>query len=165
MFFSPFWVYVGQLQDYIGWTKSMPLYQSILLTQGPIQEIFAKKFWELAILENKFFFGGHFEKKKSKIFFLFHSHVKRSKFLGSKGWFEILIITLFSSCFSPWANILHPSVYKPDFHGVSLVIFLKMGNSKIHKFSCLLKLVTSAEHKRDNLKGWELKKAQILDLL
>ena len=100
-----------------------------------------------------------------KNFFLLHSHVKRSKFLGSKGWFEILIITLFSSCFSPWANILHPSVYKPDFHGVSLVIFLKMGNSKIHKFSCLLKLVTSAEHKRDNLKGWELKKAQILDLL
>ncbi len=35
-----------------------PLHQSILLTQGPIHEIFTKFFWELEIL--KF---GHFEKR------------------------------------------------------------------------------------------------------
>ena len=35
----------------------MAVFQSILLTQGPICEIFANKFWKLAILKN-----GHFEK-------------------------------------------------------------------------------------------------------
>ena len=90
-----------------------PSHQSILLTQEPIHGIFAKIFRELAILKNKVFFGGHFEifffKKKN--FFLLHSHVKRSKFLGQQGWVEILMITLVSSCFLPWTNILDPSVY------------------------------------------------------
>jgi hypothetical protein len=46
-------------------------------------------------------------------FFLVHSHVKRSKFLGLQGWVEILMITMVFSCFLPWANNLHPSV-KPS---------------------------------------------------
>ena len=87
-----------------------PLHQSILLTQGPIQEIFAKKFRELAILKNKLFLAAIlkfiFSKKKK----LLHSHVKRSKFLGQQGWVEILMIILVSSCLLAWANILHPSV-------------------------------------------------------
>ena len=37
-----------------------PLHQSILLTQGPIHEIFAKFFWELAILKNSSFWVGYF---------------------------------------------------------------------------------------------------------
>ena len=50
-----------------------PLHHSILLTQGPIWEIFAKKFWELAILKNELFLSRpfwifFFEKK---IFFCF----------------------------------------------------------------------------------------------
>ena len=49
----------------------------------------------------------NFKKKKKK---LLHSHGKRSKFLGLQGWVKNLMITLVSSCFSPWANILHPSV-------------------------------------------------------
>ena len=50
-----------------------PSHHAILLTQGRICEIFAKKFWELAILKN-----GHFWKTaildfffKKKIFFCF----------------------------------------------------------------------------------------------
>ena len=46
-----------------------PLHHSILLTRGPISEIFAKKFWELAILKNELFLSRpfwifFFEKKK-----------------------------------------------------------------------------------------------------
>ena len=37
-----------------------PSYHSILLTQGPIWEIFAKKFWELAILKNELFLSRPF---------------------------------------------------------------------------------------------------------
>ena len=37
--------------------------KSILLTQGPIHEIFAKIFWDLGDFENlNFFWVGHFEK-------------------------------------------------------------------------------------------------------
>ena len=63
-----------------------PSHQSILLTQGPIQEIFAKKFQELAILKNKLFFGGHFEKKNSKKnkMFCFILMLKGQSFLVSK---------------------------------------------------------------------------------
>ena len=48
-----------------------PSHQSILLTQGQICEIFAKKSRELAILKI-----GHFE------FFLLHSHENKAKFIG-----------------------------------------------------------------------------------
>ena len=37
-----------------------PSHHSILLTQGPIWEIFAKKFWELAILKNELFLSQPF---------------------------------------------------------------------------------------------------------
>ena len=33
-----------------------PLHQFTLLTQGPIPEIFVKKYWELAVLKNSVFF-------------------------------------------------------------------------------------------------------------
>ena len=57
-----------------------PLHQSILLTQGQIREIFAKKFPELAILKNKLLFGGHFEFFFfQKIFFLLHLIKKKPK--------------------------------------------------------------------------------------
>ena len=61
-----------------------PSHHSILLTQGPIWEIFAKKFWELAILKNELFLSRPFwiffsKKKKKKI--LLHSHEKQPKFI------------------------------------------------------------------------------------
>ena len=88
-----------------------PSHQSILLTQGPIQEIFVKKFRELAILKKQLFFWLPFRKKN-----LLHSHVKRSKFLGQQGWVDILMITLvFSWFFLHWTNILHLSVYLINF--------------------------------------------------
>ena len=50
-----------------------PSHHSILLTQGPIWEIFAKKFWELAILKNELFLSRPFWIffSKKKIFFCF----------------------------------------------------------------------------------------------
>ena len=60
-----------------------PSHHSILLTQWPIWEIFAKKkYWELAILKNELFFeqvilNFFFQKKK---FFLLHSH--ENQFIG-----------------------------------------------------------------------------------
>ena len=53
-----------------------PSHQSILLTQGPICKIFAKKLWELAILKISVFFSLQFWIfffKKKKIFFCFIS--------------------------------------------------------------------------------------------
>ena len=48
-----------------------PSHQSILLTQEPIHEIFTKKYWELAELENDLFFRRpfwiFFFKKKKKL--------------------------------------------------------------------------------------------------
>ena len=44
-FLGCFWAYVGQPHDHIGWAGS------ILLIQGPIHDIFAKFFWELAVLK------------------------------------------------------------------------------------------------------------------
>ena len=49
-----------------------PSHHSILLTQGPIWEIFAKKFWELAILKNELFLSRPFWiffSKKNNFFF------------------------------------------------------------------------------------------------
>ena len=50
-----------------------PSHHSILLTQGPIWEIFAKKFWELAILKNELFLSRPFWIffSKKKFFFCF----------------------------------------------------------------------------------------------
>ena len=64
-------------------TNQCPSHQSILLTQGPIHEIFMKKYWELAELENESFWGGHFEFFKSAIlnFFLLHISEKSSPFI------------------------------------------------------------------------------------
>ena len=60
-----------------------PSHQSIILTQGPVHEIFMKKYWELADLENEVFWGGHFEFSKLAIldFFLLHISEKPSPFI------------------------------------------------------------------------------------
>ena len=51
-----------------------------------------KKYWELAELENEFFF------ESAIVNIFFHIPLKnRSNFLGQQGWVEILMITLISS--------------------------------------------------------------------
>ena len=62
---SIFWLFLS-----FCWTASRPY---ILLTQGPIWEIFAKKFWELAILKNELFLSRPFWIffPKKKFFFCF----------------------------------------------------------------------------------------------
>ena len=59
-------------------TNQCPSHQSILLTQGPIHEIFKKKYWELAELENEIFLRRPFWTFKSAIlnFFFASSHWK-----------------------------------------------------------------------------------------
>ena len=66
------------------WVKphQCPSHQSILLTQGPICEIFTKKFRELAILKN-----GHFEKSAILNFFL----QKKKIFFASFSWKSVQI--------------------------------------------------------------------------
>ena len=72
-----------------------PLHQSILLTQGPIHEIFMKKYWELAELENEVFLRWPFWIFRSAIlnFFFASSHWKmqtfymRYHFFLHYGWF------------------------------------------------------------------------------
>ena len=57
-FITCFWAYVRQPHGHIGWATPMPfasINKPILLTKGPIHEIFAKKYWELAELENDLF--------------------------------------------------------------------------------------------------------------
>ena len=54
-----------------------PLHQSILLTQGPIREIFMKKHWELVELENEVFWPFWiFQKRKKELL-----HLKENKHL------------------------------------------------------------------------------------
>ena len=52
--------------------------------KGPIHEIFAKRYWELAELENELFLVGHFEiyfsKKKNIVFASFP--LKHAKIIG-----------------------------------------------------------------------------------
>ena len=61
-----------------------PSHQFILLTQGPIHEIFTKKFWELAILKN-----GYFEDTRmfliNMLNFLFFSRTKKFPILRLLG--------------------------------------------------------------------------------
>ena len=77
-----------------------PSHQSILLTQGRIREIFAKKFRELAILKNKLFFGGHFEFFfVSKNFFCFILRLKEQSFLASKVGSKFWWLPWFSAVF------------------------------------------------------------------
>ena len=76
VFLGCFWAYAGQ-------PRQCSLHQSILLTH----EIFTKKYWEMAELENDLFLGGHFE------IFLLHL-IKKTKgfhmryhFFLYYGWF------------------------------------------------------------------------------
>ena len=59
-------------------TTICPSLQFILLTHGPILEIFAKKYWELAELENDIFWGGLLDFSKKMylyvVFFLNENH-------------------------------------------------------------------------------------------
>ena len=68
-----FWAYVGlgEPDHHIGLVKSFT-FASIQFTQGPIPEIFAKKYWELAELENETLFWFWFFKRK--MFFLIENH-------------------------------------------------------------------------------------------
>ena len=62
-----------------------PSHQFILLTQAPIPEIFAKKYWELMVLKNSLFlsqpFWNFFFQKN---LFLLHPMKSSQSFLGSK---------------------------------------------------------------------------------
>ena len=89
----------------------MPLHQFILLTQGPIGEIFTKKILRIGRIEKLSFFewailNSFFHTN----FFLFHPHKNQSNFLGQQGWVEILMITLVSSNFLAMRNITLYSV-------------------------------------------------------
>ena len=57
-------------------TTICPSLQFILLTHGPILEIFAKKYWELAELENDIFWGGYWIFQKKCIYMFFFSQWK-----------------------------------------------------------------------------------------
>ena len=84
-----------------------PSHHSILLTQGPIWEIFAKIFRELAILKNELFLSRPFWIffSKKKIFFLLHSHENQPKFLWKNGWGENFMFSLVSRKFLAMRNI------------------------------------------------------------
>jgi hypothetical protein len=84
-----------------------PSNQSILLTQGPISEIFLR----IGGFENLSFFEMAFLIFFFQIFFLLlQSHENQSKVLTYQEWVEVLMITLFSSQKSPNPNISAPSV-------------------------------------------------------
>ena len=59
-FFGCFWAFVDSLTAKNIELHRCPSHHSILLTQGQIWEIFAKKFWELAILKNELFLSRPF---------------------------------------------------------------------------------------------------------
>ena len=98
-------------------------------------KIILRKFHGLAIFKISIFFGSailnfFFQ----KIIFFFASFPW--KFLGWQEWVEILIITLVSSCFLPWANIFAPECTYLCLH-LYKNIFAKKGASmsqKIHTF-------------------------------
>ena len=89
-----------------------PSHHSILLTQGPISEIFAKKFRELAILKNELFLRRPFRIFFSKFFFFFllHTHENQLKFIWQNGWVEILTFSLVFRKFLAVRNIALYSV-------------------------------------------------------
>ena len=71
------------------------LHQSILLSQGPINEIKKKKdTWELVILKYSFFWVTHYGIFFQKKIVLLHPHENRSKPLGYQEWVKSLMITL-----------------------------------------------------------------------
>ena len=81
-----------------------PSHHSILLTQGPIHEIFVKKIWEWDVLENQLLFVDYFD------FFLLHSHENQPKFIWQNGWVKILMFSLVSRKFLAMRNIALYSV-------------------------------------------------------
>ena len=80
-----------------------PSHHSILLTQGPIWEIFAKNFENWRFWKPQFFWFGHFEffLQKENLFFCFLP-VKISPNLY--GWVEILMLFLMSRKFLAMRN-------------------------------------------------------------
>ena len=89
-----------------------PSHQSILLTQGRICKIFAKFFWELAILKNSVFLSQSFRIifSKKKNLFLLHPHENQSQIMWQNGWDSILMFSLVSSKFLAMRNITLYSV-------------------------------------------------------
>ena len=70
LFLGCFWAYLGQLLHHVGWAAAM-FFASINSTnKEPTHQIFAKKNWELAELENELFLVGHFDffEKKNTFF-------------------------------------------------------------------------------------------------
>ena len=93
-------------------TYQCPSHESILLTQGPIHEIFKKKIWKLAILKNALFFSRpfwnfFFQKKKKNYASLSWKHVK-VYWLARIG--QNFDQAKRDNTFWPKPNILHPSV-------------------------------------------------------
>ena len=71
LFLGCFWAYLGQLLHHVGWAAAM-FFASINSTnKEPTHQIFAKKNWELAELENELFLVGHVEFIFSKKMFCY----------------------------------------------------------------------------------------------
>ena len=95
VFLGCFWAYLGQPHKHIGWVLSMPFASTILLTKGPIPEIFSKNIENWGNWRTQFFWVGHFG-FFFKIFFFCFFPKYSNQFMGYQGWNEILIIALIS---------------------------------------------------------------------
>ena len=89
VFLGHFWAYFGQSHDHIGWATSMPFKSINSINPNLIHEIFVKKYWELAELENDILilflviFKKHFFiNEKTKGF-----HINRYHLFLRYGWF------------------------------------------------------------------------------
>ena len=82
-----------------------PWHQSILLTQGPIHEIFTNFFCEFGIFEKLSFFESTILDFFFGFFFVWlYPHENQSKLLGNQDGVEILMLTLVSSKFLAMRN-------------------------------------------------------------
>ena len=121
-----------------------PLHHSILLTQGRIWEIFAKKFWELAILKNELFLSRPFW-----IFFL-----KKIFFFASFPWklAQIYMVEWMGQNFDVFPGLQKFPCYAQycviqctyengqrcshlDYHDLKRVVFYLLWNIRYHKIA------------------------------
>ena len=108
-----------------------PSHHSILLTQGRIWEIFAKNFWELAILKNELFLSRPFWIFFRKKNFFFASFPWKSAQIYMVEWMdEILMFSLVSRKFLAMRNIVLYSVPNQMLYYISL--FGKIRSSLIY---------------------------------
>ena len=81
------------------------------ITQGPIPEIFTKKYWELGVWKSQFFLVGHFEFFFSKeVFFCFILMKIRQKLWGRMNVTQFLWSLWFPAKKLRIPNIFGPSV-------------------------------------------------------